>query len=58
MYIIKSIEQIIEIKRLVQVVLEGEALSAFDKYKNALGFKNDSEVLRRAILFSEKRDRT
>ncbi len=46
-----------DIKKVVKVVLEGDTLEAFGRLKNTLGFKNDSEVLRRAIVFTEKRDR-
>jgi len=50
-------ENIDETKKLVQVVLEGVALDAFMKLKTRLGFKNDSDVLRRAIIFAEKKDK-
>lgn len=42
-------------KKLVQVWLEDDLISTFEKLKDKLKFKNDSEVLRHAIVFTEKR---
>ena len=45
------------VKKLVQVVLDGESLEIYERFKKEMGLKNDSEVLRRAIHFAEKKDR-
>ena len=50
-------ETVNESKKLVQVVLENDALEAFKRLKARMGFKNESEVLRRAIIFTEKKDK-
>lgn len=42
-------------KKLVQVVLEGEQINIFNRLKNKLNMKNDSEVLRWAISSTDKR---
>ncbi len=42
-------------KKLVQVWLESDLINVFDRLKGKLKFKNDSEVLRHAIVFTEKR---
>jgi hypothetical protein len=42
-------------KKLVQVWLEDDIINVFDNLKIKLKFKNDSEVLRHAIVFTEKR---
>lgn len=43
------------IKELKQVVLEGEALDIYRKLKTRTMLENDSDVLRFAISFTEKR---
>jgi len=51
-------EQKVIIKKLVQVVLDGESLDIYERFKKSQGLKNDSEVLRRAIYFAfEKQDK-
>jgi hypothetical protein len=42
-------------KKLVQAVLEGKQVEAFEELKRKLNIKNDSEVLRWAITYTEKR---
>jgi len=42
-------------KELKQVVLEGDALEAYRRLKSFLMLENDSDVLRFAIAFTEKR---
>ena len=42
-------------KKLVQVWLENDIIDIFDSLKTNLRFKNDSEVLRYAIVYTEKR---
>lgn len=42
-------------KELKQVVLEGEALETYNRLKTTLMMENDSDVLRFAIAFTEKR---
>lgn len=42
-------------KELKQVVLENEALDTYNKLKIKLMMENDSDVLRFAIKFTEKR---
>lgn len=42
-------------KRMVEVLLTGGWLKRFEKLKEKLKFKNDTEVLRHAIVFTEKR---
>lgn len=43
------------IKELKQVVLEGEALDIYRKLKTKIMLENDSDVLRFAISYTEKR---
>lgn len=42
-------------KELKQVLLEGEALEAYNRLKSNLMMENDSDVLRFSIAFTEKR---
>lgn len=42
-------------KELKQVVLEGEALETYNRLKTTLMMENDSDVLRFAISFTEKK---
>lgn len=44
-----------EVKELKQVILEGTALETYSKLKSKLMMENDSDVLRFAIAFTEKR---
>lgn len=41
--------------KLIQVRIEGDLVTTFNTLKEKLKFKNDSEVLRHAIVFTEKR---
>lgn len=43
------------LSNLKQVTLEGTALETFNKLKSKLLLENDSDVLRFAIAFTEKR---
>lgn len=40
-------------KRLIQVWLEKDMVVIFDRLKKRLHYKNDTEVLRHAIVFTE-----
>jgi len=44
------------VKKLVQVVLDGEILETYERFKKSQGLKNDSEVLRMAIRFAERQN--
>jgi hypothetical protein len=48
-------EMILDNKKLVQVVLEGEQIDTFNCLKEKLNMRNDSEVLRWAIKYANKR---
>lgn len=44
-----------ELRELKQVVLDGDALETYKRLKTKLMMENDSEVLRFAVAFAEKR---
>lgn len=44
-------------KKLIQVWLEKDMIVIFDRLKKRLHLKNDTEVLRHAIVFTENNDK-